>query len=421
MGKHIRNVSFLDLTSALPEVLADISTIRNVSFLLYTDKQAPLIAHVTMQNISNTVHVPDHFKLINGGLEVDKNYLSCLKEPLFLLINGQLIVEDGVSQEDVESGISGLHINGDIICPERLKGIIREKIQVHNGKLFSYLDNVLLINSDLHIDEAYLQSIDRSTRLVITGNAWLTSVFDEKLLAEKLESLEVWGKAVFREECMEIMNRKLVNREKCSLTIIPRGSVYMDKELHIDSISIKKYNQAKLYATNKLWIDDDVTEELLRQHILRINAVEMVIARNELRPALLEILDQANVTFLTYTDRLLVIEGEHWLTSTELKYTSGKISMIVNGALDIDSSISADTLYEKIEYIYNFGEIITNGEQYGVIQVKLRTNNGCVTQRDESKSEEHEMKEVVEKIEQVQENGNAMDGVVIANVIYLRL
>jgi hypothetical protein len=409
MGKHIRNVSFLDLTSALPEVLADISTIRNVSFLLYTDKQAPLIAHVTMQNISNTVHVPEHFKMINGGLEVDKNYLCSLKEPLFLLINGQLIIEEGVSKDDVESGISGLHINGNIICPESLKGIIQEKIQVHNGKLLSYMDNVLLINRDLHFDEAYLQSIDRSTRLVITGNAWLTSVFDEALLAEKLESMQVWGKAVVREEYMEILNRKLVSREKCSLTIIPKGAVYMDKELHIDSISIKKYNQAKLYATDKLWIDDDVTEELLRQHISRIYAIEMIIARNELRPALLEILDQDNVNFLTYTDRLLVIEGEHWLTPTELKYTSGKISMIVNGALDIDSSIPADTLYEKVEHIYNFGEIITNGEQYGVIQIKLRTNAGCVTQRDESKPEEQEMKTIVE------------DGVVIANVSYLRL
>lgn len=417
MGKRITNVSFLDLTSASPESLAEISTISNVSLMLYSDKITPMLTHVTMQNISCTLQVPENFKMVNGQFEVDKNYLSGMKEAVFLLINGQLIVEEEVSADDVESGINGLYVNGTILCPEKLKGIVQRKIETNNGKLVTFMDNATLIKGDLHLDESYLRSLEHATRLVVTGNVRLTGAMEVSLLDEKLEKIQFLKQAVIREEYMEVMNRKLAGRDNRPLTVIPKGSVYVDKELHIDSVSIQKYAQAKIYATNKLRFHDDVTEDLLRKHISHLHTADLIIARKELRPALLEVMDDAGAAVLTYSDKLLVIEGEHRLTPTELKYTNGKVTMIVYGELDIDSSIPADTLYEKIEHIDNFGKVISNGEQYGVIQTKLRTNMGDFTDRDAHKEGNDE------PVQEAKEEGtdNSNTEVLIANVSYLKL
>ncbi|MCF6137494.1 hypothetical protein [Pseudalkalibacillus berkeleyi] len=117
---------------------------------------------------------------------------------------------------------------------------------------------------------------------------------------------------------------------------------------------------------------------------------------------------EANIPFICYEGKLIVIDGEYKLTSTEVEFANESITIINNGVLDLASNVEPKELYNKIKDIHNFGVINSNDKQSGVIQSKMKTNKGIVGNAEIDDEED--------LIDNDQSNQN-----VIANMNYLKL
>ncbi len=411
MGKMIKNIGFLDLTNAAKESLEGIETIKNVGCMLYSRQIAPLLSKITLKNVGYSSEVPENCKVVNGQFIIDGSFVSGVKQPLYLFINGQLVVKPDVSVEAIETSISGLNINGTVYCPEHLRAAIEQKIERKNGKVVSFMRDAVLVNGDVRLDNHFLQTMQPETNLAVTGIVRMIDHLDSSLLEERLGKMQFLHEALLREEYLEMLNSRIVNREKSTITVIPSGCIYIDGDLVLDSITIKRFEQAKLYVIGSVRLGDDVSETMLEKHIAQIYTKDMIICRKELAEQLLNKCADPAIHLLTYSGKLLLVDGQHKLTRAELKYTPENISVLVRGMLEIDPNIEPQVLFDKIDSIDNFGEIEASGEQCGVIHAKLRANNGSIIDRDESGNEDNGNAE---------EDANA-DDVYIKNVSYLKL
>ena len=109
-GKVIGNVGHLDLRNASEESVAEIRRIGNVGAIIYSPETAHLIQRLNIGNVGSTLVVPKHTKVATGQTKFDRSYPGSLKEPISLLLVGQLIVEPEVTVEDIEKCVEALYV-----------------------------------------------------------------------------------------------------------------------------------------------------------------------------------------------------------------------------------------------------------------------------------------------------------------------
>lgn len=381
MGKVLGNVGVLDLTNASEESISGIDSIDNVGLLLYSEDTAKLIQRLNTQNLGLSLKVPKDCGLVQGQIEMDSQYLKGIKEPLSLCIMGQLVIKPDVMEEDLERAIKEITVSGQIICPERLTGIIQSKCGKSMGKVLRYSSNYSIKMGNLNMNNQFLSSIDKPISIAIMGVVSLMDDMDMDLLDEKIEGIDVMGKVLIREEYLNLFNKKAHSMDQCTIQIIPKGYVYFTEDLYLDPINIKKLNNIRIYSEGLISFDPNITKELLEGHIEKIESKDAIVCTRALKEAVLGLCGDVSTRICDYTGRVLIIDGERKLTQSELKYTPGPITYIVKGDFLIDDNVLPETFMEKVEYIDNFGDITCDTEHYGLIQSKLRISEGDITDR----------------------------------------
>lgn len=376
MGKVIENVGVLDLTSADLESVNDIEKIFNVGVLIYSPSNAPVVSKLNIQNLGASMEVPAGCKLLQGQIEIDQNYLNGIEESLSFLILGQAIIKQDVQKEDIEKKISELYLAGQLLCPEKLLGIVQSKCSKINGEILPYANDYSIRIGKFSMNNQFLKTIDKPVSLVLVGKTSMIDKLDEKLFDEKIENIHTVGRVIIKEEYLEIFNKKSKDLNKCRMQVIPAGYTYVKEDIHLDAVSIKRFDHACLYTDGMICFTEDVTPELLKNRIEKIYAADAIVCRRELKEAVYGICDNPSARICDYSGRVFLVDGERRLTQTELKYIPGPVTYIVHGTLTVNSDISPEVFMEKVEYIDNFGEIICDNETCGLINTKLRVSEG---------------------------------------------
>ncbi|SDN67533.1 hypothetical protein SAMN04487897_10442 [Paenibacillus sp. yr247] len=409
MNKVIQNVNVLDITTAAEQALDGVSKIKNVNLLLYSKATIGLLANVAQKNINVQAEIPEGGKLhmVNDRYEVGAAPDG--GSPLYLVVNGTLIIRPDADAESLERGIAGIIVNGTIFCPEGVFSIVQQKIVQHNGRLALYMDNALLISDPVHIDDLFLRTLPSDSRVSFSGKAVLLDA-DAALLEEKLRNMEFTGELVIREQLLAALSGKLVNAHKAKIVTIPADTYYIDRDLTLDAGVLRRLPHRRIHATGLLRFELDVTPERLAAAVDRLHSERAILCPVELKDSVLAVTADPAVEVLSYAGKLRVVEGEYRLTPNELKYSPEPLSFIVNGVLDIAAEIDPQLLFDSIESIVNYGVISGNGEQYGVVQTKLIKNEGAFdVRRDEEVNDEPD------------EASAKDDTVYIRNVNYLKL
>lgn len=386
MGKSIGNVGLLDLTSATEESIKGIDNIGNAGVVLYSSGNAHLVSMLNIGNLGTSEEVPEGCKFLQGKVEMDGKYFENVKEPLSLFIAGQVIIKPDVTEDDIENKIKFLSISGQAICPEKLAGVLQSKCSKIQGIIVPYSDNCYINIGKLNIDNSFLKSIGEKTSLAVVGKVSMVDDIDHVLLDQKIDSINITGKALIREEYLDILGARIKSSASCKLGVIPAGYVYTDGDLSLDPVTIKKFDKAKIYVSSMLRFGSDITEEMLKEHITDIKAKGIIVCSNSIKEAV-SMLCSDTAKICGYSKKAVVIDGDHTIMESELKYSPDNISYIVNGDLDIDDEVLPETFIEKVESIDNFGDITCDKEHYGLVQLKLRTNEGDVSVRKNAADE----------------------------------
>jgi hypothetical protein len=248
----------------------------------------------------------------------------------------------------------------------------------------------LVSTGKFNLDNAFLGSLETSSLLIFLGKLNIINDISLSLFEEKIKDIIVVGKVLIKEEYLEAFNRKITNQTGSKIQVIPAGYSYISEDLSLDSLSITRFNEAKLFIAGRLNIGEDITEEALKKHLLKIQVKDAVICRKNMKKAVFDLCDDINTTIYDYTGKMIIIDSHYRLSQSVLKYSADNTTFMINGEIQISEDIIPEDFMAKVEKIYLFGKIICDENQYGFVQSKVAELKGeiAIKGKDEEKASE---------------------------------
>jgi hypothetical protein len=359
MGKVIGNVGHLDLRNASEESIAQIRRIGNVGAVLYSPETAHLLPRLNIGNVGGTLCVPQDAKIVTGEAKFDHSYPGALKEPISLVIVGQLFVV------------------GQVVCPQSLMGAINGKMAEMTGQMLTYGENAHFHMGQLTIDKDYLQGLEDGAEVHVLGKVNMPQILDEALLKTKLAKLQVLGKIQCREENMATLRAALVaSTQQPKISFVPAGFEAIDRRLDLNNTTLPALPSRQLYCTELVVVDGEVEAKALDAALDALVITRLLIAPTALKEVLVKKCNMLETKAVFYEGELWHIEDKSELLSSRFDYLAGKATLVVRDELHISPAIEPKLLAERLEKIHLFAEVYCTPEQMGAIQARLGINEG---------------------------------------------
>ncbi len=386
--KSLKNIGAVDLRFADKQTIENIKRISNAGVVLYSEKQRGLIGTISMSNVGMIEEIGEDYKIEMGDIEIDRNYLESLTNPLKALIVGIVRIHDDVTKELVEDKIAGLYNVGIVESPKDLMGVVKSKVVKNVGMFQEFNPEKETVKGTKEVTQEWLNSLEEETSVDVMGTIKMIKNFNIELFDRKIKSIKVMGLAIFREKYQEIFEKKSAGNVMGSVRVIPDNCELISGNTIFDTVDLMRRNGDKIYSTGTIIFEHDVDVEALRKGISDILGAKVIYSPKHLLDTLILLVDNS-IKVITYDGKLLINSGERTITETELKFSEESYHILNKGQMIIDDAISAETLHEKISVIDNYGEIIVGKELFGLIQMKLKINKGTV----EDNSKEKELKD----------------------------
>ena len=376
-GTVIGNINILDLRKATAETLASISKIGNVNVLLYSRETAPLIPQLNLGNINVSVEAPQDAQAVTGQVEVNREYLEGREQPVFLVVTGQVLVKPEVKPEDVEAGIAGLVVVGQILCPEPVLGAIQAKTVQLVGQSKAYPASGRLIMGSLTMDEAFLTGLEDGAELVILGSLRLPEVLPNELIEQKLAQLHVNGGIRVHQDNAAVIQARLANGAR-KMTVIPEGYALVSNPLVLDDTVLAALPSPNLFCLERVEVDRSASPELLDELVEQIIVKDVLLCPAALKGVMSRKCNILETKAIFYEGELWLVEGHEKLSASRFEYLDGKATLVVTGALAVDQEVEPDVLAQRLAKVHNMGAIKCTPEQKGAIQARMGINEGAL-------------------------------------------
>lgn len=388
-GRTLSNIGVLDLRSASEESVAGISRVGNVGLVLYSQENAGLVARLNIGNLGASIEAPADAQVLTGQVAFSRDYFKNQATPLNLVVTGQLIVHPDVPAEEIEAGLGGLIISGQLICPEHLAGTIHSKISHLSGQEITYTQCPRIAVGKVSLDENYLKSLDDASELVVIGKLTLPQVLPNELLGEKIQRIQVIGKITCHEENVQILLARM--DEKSGVTkveTIPTGFELVERPLILDADLLEALPARKLYCASRVQVDRGVDAETLDNALEALVAKDLVICPMVLKNVIYRKCNMLETRVVLYEGELWLVEDEHTLLRSRFDHLEGKATLVVFGELTIAPDVDPQVLEERLAKVHNLGTITCTPEQMGAIEARLGLSKGELVDSTQPTGEE---------------------------------
>ena len=385
--KSIGNVNVLDLRKATEESVSGISSIGNVNLVVYTRQTAGFVPRLNCGNINASIEVPEdaNVKVHMGELVFNKGFFKELKAKLYILVMGPIIFEPDVKAEDIEAGLGGLAYMGPLTYPEYLTGAVQSKILMAMGPSSAFPSFATIKIGDLELNEAALGKMADGSELAVVGSLHALQVLPNDLLEQKIKKLFVSEKIKCRQENAPSLQAKLVSGSG-KVKAIPAGFELVEKPLLLDSSLLESLPAPKLYCTERVQIDADVSPATLDKNLEALKGEEMILCSETLREVLARKCNLLENRVIFYAGTLWLVEDSTELVASQFEYLEGQATLVVTGELKIAPEIDPKTLASRLAKVHNQGSIWCTPGQKVAIQSRLGLREGAWM--DSTKKEE---------------------------------
>ena len=389
MKQTVGNVGVLNLLNATEQSVQAYERIGNVGLVLYRSGQSHLLAALNIGNIGKTVEVPDEFSYYNGTLEINKDYLDSIDQPMKMVLNGMLIIAHDVEPDQLKKGLLDIIVNGEIYTPSKLAGQVNQQfpqgsrtIEVYEGA------PPRLENGSITLSNAFLEAAEEPVHLVVNGMLTIPADIDADLFESKIKKIAVNGMVSVHEEQEALLHRKMDSAPNGVIEVIPAGYRILKKALRINSRSIKSFRNEKLMTKKPIIFEADVPRTALDNSIDRIDSKSFIVCSEEIEDLLYEKLERLETEVLSYSNRFVLIEGEEHWSNSQFESLQEPVNLIVEGILAIDEDVAANTILAKVNTLDVFGEVqAASAEIKGALQGKVRASAGRISLKQEKEEE----------------------------------
>ncbi len=387
----ILNIGVLDVREVNEEVAAKISELKNIGVIIHNDRSRVLLKDAKKTNIASTMKIPDgldlKFVMNNGEMKIDQEYLDGFPSPIVLLVNGRIVFDKSIENNTLDEKIYSLIVNGEVICPKRLAGLIQTKGTI-NGQILSYKSSYNFYNDSIILTNRFLKGLKPGSQLSLKKLIVLEDI-DLVLLKDKISNIEVLNKLIIVEEYEDLLSQYIDEYYEVNKTIIPadgREVRYIDEDITLNNASLKRYENNIIYVdgTVSIKLNEDINFgkhiELLICNKLVCNSETYETIKNNLGEDV----------------KVEIIEGE-LLENLGKMILTGKIeektTIINKGKLLLDENLDYDSFAKYVVSIKNYGVIEGPEDKLSIIRSVVRENYGKIKATGENKNNEVDSEE----------------------------
>lgn len=383
----IKNIGFLDTRDISEELAGRITEISNIGVFVYNDRSQNLLLDAKRVNIGTAIKLKDDedidVSMRNGELKIDNDYLKYLRGNLIINVNGVLFIDKDVEADSIYEKLYGINVNGKLIAPNNLSGILDSRATV-NGKSVCYNRDYIFINK-LELNNDFLNNLENNSNLS-TEDAVILENIDIELLNKKVSNIEVLGKLIIMENQVDSFKAIIKDYFSVNKKVIPNYKEeirLLDKDMIIDDSSILNFHGEYLYSLKNIEIYLDETHDIER-YIEFIGAKEIITNRETYEKIKDIIIKDTKIT---------VIDGKQLKNLSSLVLTgvvSEKLNIKNLGELYIRKDIDIESFEENIVSIENLGLVKVDKEVIDIVRNKLTKNLGELEIAGEENEESEE-------------------------------
>lgn len=390
----IKNIAVLDVRDVQEEVARGITELENIGILIENNRSQILLKDAKKVNIAQTLKLNDDIKLImqNGSIKIDNEYLEGIITPILILVNGSVEFKNDIDNKLLDEKVHSILVNGEIICPKKLSGIIQSKGTI-NGVITNYSSNYLFLNGKVELTDKFLKSIKKDSKLSFKKLLILEDI-EESLLQQKISNIEILNKLVVTEDIEDKISQYIDDYYSVKKIVIDNKEKmikYIDDDVTIDDISIKKYEDNVLYVDGRVKID--LTESIDFNRYINLVIANKVACDEKVYEMIKDSIGEGVEVELT-NGRLLENMGKMTLTGKIEK----KIKIKNMGKLVLDEGLDYDSFTENVISIINYGAIEVPENKLNILEDKVEQNLGKIKTAEESKKEDLERDKGVNNI-----------------------
>ncbi|WP_427339428.1 hypothetical protein [Caloranaerobacter sp. DY30410] len=386
----IENIGLLDTRNIKEDLAKNITKICNIGILIESDESRLLLKNCEKVNIGCAVKIPKDIQMVtrSGDLKIDRNYLEGLLNPVAILVNGIVIFKEDVDSNLINEKIYCMIVNGRIVCPKKLSGVIQSKSTI-NGQISSYKDDYILFNGTIILNNQFLYGLKPHSKLAIDKVIIIEDV-DMKLFEEKVSNIQILNKLVIADEFEKEFAKYIDEYYLLDKTVVPKGSKYIEQDINLDDNTIKKYNDSILFVDGEveIYLEDD---SKLKKHIKSLICGSIVCSEKNY-DAVKSILGNENIEIEIIEGKLIKNTGEMVLSGVVENVDEG-VTIRNMGKLVIDENIDLDVLNKKVKSILNFGLIVVPEKAINIVRSKIKENYGNIkmssSQKDDIEKKEN--------------------------------
>lgn len=384
----IRNIGFLDARKATEESVKNVTKIENISTLICTEETAKLLDNIPKNNVARFVKIPKDLNLefikVNGNSKIDDVLLEGIQDKAYALINGRCLIKD-INPEMFKEKIYTLDVNGELVCPRSLKGLVLTKGTI-NGRILDYKDGYKPIGHILYLTENSMLQYSHG-KLCVDRLIAIEPVGED--FEEYIERIQIQEEVYITKSNLKRMRHMLDDLDEIKLSIVPENSVYLEDKIYLKPENIAHYDDATLIVDDNVYIEN-LSEDVLKEHIKGIYSHGIYCDKELVNAARALSMNQASVKVkLPHTINnmgKLVINQAYLLGLSEKKHIENM------GKLIFDESVEPELLAEKIDDIENLGKLV--GKSSVLSQIKIN-NLGVIKMSDKENKEQEQEEEIL--------------------------
>jgi hypothetical protein len=385
MKQHIGNVGLLNLMDATEDSVRGIERIDNVGMVVFKKSTAHLLHSLNIGNIGQALEIPDGYRYLQGDLVINAAYLNSVTDPLSLVVSGNVMIENDVYAEAIGTCPLQLIVKGKVYSPVHLAGKLYAAWFKDGVKIIPYEGCAPRFERGvLKLTNGYLSLFEEPQWLIVNGELLLPKDLDLALFANKISKLEVKGELTLYEDQEPYVFKKMDAISAIEVNVIPEGFEPVEKQLILNGRSIRRFNQKKLWLTQPLVIQADVSREALEEAIDGIYSSSLIICPETLEDLLYERTKTLDTEVLSYTHDYVLIEGEEKWSKDQFLAYDHPINLMVTGRLTLDQDVSEDIIFNQVVSMDLFGDLsVPNSKLKGALRTVLRVNEGRMELLDE--------------------------------------
>lgn len=261
------NTAVCDARQVKESTLAAYDAIEINAALLLADSASQELLHqypVTC-NAAQTLDISGDVKVsqINGRKELGPG-TSAPTSPTFLMVNGVLDIAPGA--EAALSGYVGIQVNGQVICPESLSGLLSGASV--NGEIEVYPDDCIRLKRTAVLDRTFALRARQGARYFARRRVVaLAKDIDFNKLADMQVSFvtrELLVAESLAEAAIPLFS------PDTEITVLPDGCAYVGDDAKLEESLIRRWG-GKLYINGDLILDQSSAPWLEQVSFLQVN------------------------------------------------------------------------------------------------------------------------------------------------------